>query len=60
MSGAISPLPQYASTAWCSIKAQGQLYFLHHINIHMLLTLHHSNYTRFIFLICITRAVVIA
>jgi hypothetical protein len=23
MSGAIPPLPQYASTAWCSVKAQG-------------------------------------
>jgi len=26
MSGAIPPLPQYASTAWCSVKARGQLY----------------------------------
>jgi len=26
MSGAIRPLPQYASTAWCSVKALGQLY----------------------------------
>jgi hypothetical protein len=26
MSGAIPPLPPYASTAWCSVKAQGQLY----------------------------------
>jgi hypothetical protein len=25
MSGAIYPLPQYASMAWCSVKAQGQL-----------------------------------
>jgi hypothetical protein len=24
-SGAIPPLPQYAFTAWCSVKAQGQL-----------------------------------
>jgi hypothetical protein len=28
MSGAISPLPQYALMAWCSVKAQGQLYLL--------------------------------
>jgi hypothetical protein len=27
MSGAIPPLPQYAFMAWCSVKAQGQLYF---------------------------------
>jgi hypothetical protein len=26
MRGAIPPLPQYAFTAWCSVKAQGQLY----------------------------------
>jgi hypothetical protein len=26
MSGAISPLPQYAFMAWCSVKAQRQLY----------------------------------
>jgi hypothetical protein len=26
MSGAIPPLPQYAFIAWCSVKAQGQLY----------------------------------
>jgi hypothetical protein len=26
MSGAIVPLPQYAFMAWCSVKAQGQLY----------------------------------
>jgi hypothetical protein len=26
MSRAIPPLPQYASMAWCSVKAQGQLY----------------------------------
>jgi len=24
--GAIPPLPQYAFIAWCSVKAQGQLY----------------------------------
>jgi hypothetical protein len=27
MSGAIPPLPKYAFMAWCSIKAQGHLYF---------------------------------
>jgi hypothetical protein len=27
MSGAIPPLPQYSFMAWCSVKAQGQLYF---------------------------------
>jgi hypothetical protein len=26
MNGAIPPLPQYAFMAWCSVKAQGQLY----------------------------------
>jgi hypothetical protein len=26
MSGALPPLPQYAFMAWCSVKAQGQLY----------------------------------
>jgi hypothetical protein len=26
MSEAIPPLPQYAFMAWCSVKAQGQLY----------------------------------
>jgi hypothetical protein len=26
MCGAISPLPHYAFMAWCSVKAQGQLY----------------------------------
>jgi hypothetical protein len=26
MSGTIPPLPQYALMAWCSVKAQGQLY----------------------------------
>jgi hypothetical protein len=26
MSGAILQLPQYASMAWCSVKAQGQIY----------------------------------
>jgi hypothetical protein len=28
MSGAIPPLPQYASMAWCSVKTQGKLYLL--------------------------------
>jgi len=28
MSRAIPPLPQYVFVAWCSVKAQGQLYFL--------------------------------
>jgi hypothetical protein len=26
MNGSIPPLPQYASIAWCFVKAQGQLY----------------------------------
>jgi hypothetical protein len=30
MSGAIPPLPQYASMAWCSVKAEGKLYLYHH------------------------------
>jgi hypothetical protein len=33
MSGAIPPLPQYAFTAWCLVKAQGQLYLLPFIGI---------------------------
>jgi hypothetical protein len=28
MREAIPPLPQYAFMAWCSVKAQGQLYLL--------------------------------
>jgi hypothetical protein len=32
MSGAIPPLPQYASMAWCSVKAQGQLYLIFAFN----------------------------
>jgi hypothetical protein len=33
MSGSIPPLPQYAFTAWCSVKAQGQLYlYISHIS----------------------------
>jgi len=28
MRGAIPPLPRYAFMAWCSVKAQGQLYLL--------------------------------
>jgi len=28
MSGAIPLLPQYAFMAWCSVKAEGQLYLL--------------------------------
>jgi hypothetical protein len=28
MSGAIPTLPQYAFMAWCSVKAQGQLYLI--------------------------------
>jgi len=41
MCGAIPPLPQYAFKAWCSVKAQGQLYLLPlplphgHIPIHV-------------------------
>jgi hypothetical protein len=31
MRGAIPPLPQYAFMAWCSAKAQGQLYFLPYV-----------------------------
>jgi hypothetical protein len=34
MSGAIHPLPQYASMAWCLVKAQGQLYlYLYHTDL---------------------------
>jgi hypothetical protein len=28
MREAVPPLPQYAFMAWCSVKAQGQLYIL--------------------------------
>jgi hypothetical protein len=34
MCGAIPPLPRYAFMAWCSVKAQGQLY-LYPINIYV-------------------------
>jgi len=37
MNGAISPLPQYAFMAWCSVKAQGQLYLYYQFHcIHVL------------------------
>jgi hypothetical protein len=29
MRGSIPPLPQYAFIEWCSVKAQGQLYFMY-------------------------------
>jgi hypothetical protein len=32
MSGAIPPLPQYASMAWCSVKTQGKLYLLNYLS----------------------------
>jgi len=37
MSGGVTPLLQYAFMAWCSVKAQGQLYlYLYlHISVHM-------------------------
>jgi hypothetical protein len=35
MSGAILPLPQYSFMAWCSVKAQGQLYLYIHILCHV-------------------------
>jgi hypothetical protein len=36
MRGAIPPLPQYACVAWCSVKAQGQLYLsFSHVCIHL-------------------------
>jgi hypothetical protein len=34
MSGAIPPLPQYAFMAWCSVKAQGQLYLYLYLYYH--------------------------
>jgi hypothetical protein len=36
MSGAIPPLPHYASMAWCSFKAQGQPYLLYMFKIMVL------------------------
>jgi hypothetical protein len=33
MSGAIPPFPQYAFMPWCSVKAQGQLYFFFSIQL---------------------------
>jgi hypothetical protein len=36
MSGDMHPLPQYAFMAWCSAKAQGQLYlffYLYHLHL---------------------------
>jgi len=32
MSGAIPPLPQYASMVWCLVKTQGQLYLHLYLN----------------------------
>jgi hypothetical protein len=32
MNGSIPPLPQYAFMAWCSVKAQEQLYLLQSYN----------------------------
>jgi hypothetical protein len=41
MSGAIPPLPQYASIVWCSVKAQGQLYiYLYHYLLYFRYSLH--------------------
>jgi hypothetical protein len=31
MRRAIPPIPQYAFMAWCSVEAQGQLYFMLHV-----------------------------
>jgi len=33
MCGAVPPLPQYAFMAWCSAKAQGQLYLYLYLNM---------------------------
>jgi len=37
MSGAIPPLPQHVFMAWCSVKAQGQLYFTLPYLLHLIL-----------------------
>jgi hypothetical protein len=42
MSGAIPPLPQYAFMAWCSVKAQGQLY----LSLSLSLSTHDVQYLR--------------
>jgi len=39
MSGAIPPFPQYEFTAWCSVKAHGELY-LHLLQSLLLLDFH--------------------
>jgi len=35
MREATIPLPQYGFVAWCSVKAQGQLYLLPYVTIKM-------------------------
>jgi hypothetical protein len=40
MRGGIPPLPQYAFMAWCSVKAEGQLYFYHTLGIRRSIFLH--------------------
>jgi hypothetical protein len=40
MIGAVPLLPQYAFMAWCSVKAQGQLYLFLPFNFNLNYTLH--------------------
>jgi hypothetical protein len=42
MSGVIPPLPQYAFMAWCSVKAQGQLYLYIYLYLSQCLTKQHA------------------
>jgi hypothetical protein len=38
MRGAILPLPQYAFTTWCSVKAQGQFYLFLYLYFRLIIT----------------------
>jgi hypothetical protein len=45
MSEAIPPLPQYALMAWCSVKAQGQLYLFYLLHVLNIFVLNLSSYS---------------
>jgi hypothetical protein len=52
MRGAVHPLPQYAFMAWCSVKAQGQLY----LYLYSVLCYYYIIIIIFILLLCYTAA----
>jgi hypothetical protein len=57
MNGAVPPLPHYAFMAWCSVKAQGQLYlyveftFFYIIQVLWCRGLQHSTYQMSVYLV---------